>query len=151
MLIGCNAAPIVFSGLLGNRAAWPVDAGRLAPDGYRWLGATKTWRGLLSSGLAGAGLAALLSLPTGFGVGFAALTMLGDLISSFIKRRLGLESSARVTFLDQLPESVAPLLYAWAEGLVSLLVGVQVVVLFFLFDTLVSPLLFRLGIRRHPH
>jgi CDP-2,3-bis-(O-geranylgeranyl)-sn-glycerol synthase len=35
--------------------------------------------------------------------------MLGDICSSFIKRRLGIASSHPVLLLDQLPESLLPL------------------------------------------
>ena len=40
-----------------------------------------------------------------FGLAFSALSMAGDLLSSFIKRRRGLPSGARSTALDQLPEA----------------------------------------------
>jgi hypothetical protein len=36
--------------------------------------------------------------------------MAGDALSSFIKRRLDLPSSSRATGLDQIPESLVPLL-----------------------------------------
>src|SRR5262245_45390103 len=38
------------------------------------------------------------------------MAMTGDLISSFVKRRMGLAPSDRVTGVDQIPESVLPLL-----------------------------------------
>lgn len=82
---------------------------------------------------------------------FAGLAMLGDLVSSYSKRRLKMESSAKATFLDQVPESLLPLGYAtlgldyaFTDALLALL-G------FFVFETQVSPLLFRLGIRARPH
>ncbi|MGB5179141.1 MAG: CDP-archaeol synthase, partial [Gammaproteobacteria bacterium] len=54
-------------------------------------------------------LAPLLQLSMLEGASFALLAMLGDLCSSFIKRRLGFASSRSVPLLDQLPESMLPL------------------------------------------
>jgi CDP-archaeol synthase len=49
-----------------------------------------------------------LAWTTGLLVGAAA--MAGDLFSSFLKRRLDLPPSSKATGLDQVPESLIPLL-----------------------------------------
>ena len=77
--------------------------------------------------------------------------MLGDLLSSFIKRRAGLVSSARALWLDQLPEALLPMLMAWYWLPLALWQAVVVAVLFAIANVAVSPLLFRLGIRKQPH
>lgn len=151
VLIGCHAAPILVARLLKNRYAWPIDGGRRAPDGQPWLGSSKTWRGLVVSLVFGILLGVWLGWGAAAGAVFAGLAMLGDLVSSYSKRRLKMESSAKATFLDQVPESLLPLGYAtlgldyaFTDALLALL-G------FFVFETQVSPLLFRLGIRARPH
>lgn len=98
---------------LRRRAAWPIDGGRVLPDGQRLFGASKTWRGLLAALLATAVAAVALGRGAAFGVEFAALAMAGDLGTSFVKRRLRKPSGANVPGLDQLPEALLPL---WLLG-----------------------------------
>jgi hypothetical protein len=52
----------------------------------------------------------ILRLGWTIGVVVGSMAMLGDLFSSFVKRRLNLPPSSRATFLDQVPESLFPLL-----------------------------------------
>ncbi|WP_372985459.1 CDP-archaeol synthase [Marinobacter sp.] len=151
MLVLANGAPVVAARILGERWDQPVDGNRLWSDGRPVLGKSKTWRGLVSGCLA----CALFSLVTGlgflFGALFGFLGLLGDMISSFIKRRRGLQSSSRALGLDQIPEAALPMILAifwlpvgWASALL-------VVVLFTLSNILLSPLLHQLGIRDKPH
>jgi hypothetical protein len=151
VLIACNGAPIVLARLLASRFADPLDGGRLAWDGRPWLGKSKTWRGVLASVCAGGVLGLVIDWGAGAGVIFAGCVMLGDLVSSFTKRRLNMVSSAKATFLDQVPESLLPLIYAVsALGYDATTAGLALVG-FFVFETQISPLLFRLGIRARPH
>jgi CDP-2,3-bis-(O-geranylgeranyl)-sn-glycerol synthase len=98
---------------------------------------------------------ALFALVTGlgfvFGLLFGLLALAGDMLSSFIKRRLELASSARAVGLDQIPEALLPMLLAIWWLSVSPWVALVVVVLFTLSNIFGSPLLYRLGIRRRPH
>ena len=109
MLLVANGTPVLAGHLLGGRLARPVDGGRLAPDGRPWLGVSKTVRGVLLSVAATAAFAAALDLGWSTGGVFGALAMGGDLLSSFIKRRLGLAPSSRAPGLDQIPEALLPL------------------------------------------
>lgn len=151
LLMVANGAPVLARRLLRQRLSAPIDGGCRWRDGRPLLGPSKTWRGLVSGTLA-TGLASLaLGLGLGFGLLFGLLALVGDLISSFCKRRLGLASSARATGLDQLPEAILPLLLAmiWLDlpwyGLVL------VALAFMAMDILISPMLHRMGIRRQPH
>ncbi|WP_228160497.1 MULTISPECIES: CDP-archaeol synthase [Marinobacter] len=151
LLLAANGSPVLGRYLLGRHGAQPVDGGRLWRDGERLLGDSKTWRGLIIGVTACTVVSLLLGLGGPFGVMFGALALLGDLFSSFIKRRRHLRSSSRATGLDQLPEAILPvgmgafwLDYNWQEVAVTVL-------LFMLADMLLSPLLYRLGIRRQPH
>ncbi|WP_417567378.1 CDP-archaeol synthase [Marinobacter sp.] len=151
MLVLANGAPVVAAGLLKGLWSAPVDGGRLWKDGRPILGNSKTWRGVVSGTL----VCGLFSLITGlgftFGMVFGVLGLIGDMLSSFIKRRLGLASSARAVGLDQIPEALLPMLLAMWWLSVSGWVVLGVVVFFTLSNILASPLLYRIGIRRHPH
>jgi CDP-2,3-bis-(O-geranylgeranyl)-sn-glycerol synthase len=104
-----NAAPVVISLLMGQRWNAPLDGGLRLYDQRPVLGPSKTIRGVFTSVLATALLASLLGFSPVTGAGFASLAMLGDICSSFIKRRLGIAPSRSVPLLDQLPESLLPL------------------------------------------
>jgi hypothetical protein len=109
LLVIANATPVIMSMLLGDRWKEPLDRGLLLPDGHPLLGTSKTVRGLLGSISICALLAPLFDLDHLQGAGFGALAMLGDLVSSFCKRRLGLRSGHSVPLLDQIPETLLPL------------------------------------------
>lgn len=151
MLVLANGAPVVAAALLKKRWSAPVDGGRLWRDGRPVLGDSKTWRGVVSGALACALFALMTGLGFVFGFLFGLLGLAGDMLSSFIKRRLGLASSARALGLDQIPEALLPMLLAMWWLPVSLWVVLLVVVLFTLSNIYGSPLLYRLGIRRQPH
>jgi len=151
LLVLANGVPVVAARLLPNRTNWPVDAGRTWSDGRPLFGPSKTWRGLLSGTLACVLFALWLDLGWLFGAGFGALSLLGDLLSSFIKRRMGLTSSARAVWLDQLPEAALPMLMAWFWFPLPFWEIAAIAMLFALSNMLFSPLLYRLGIRKQPH
>ncbi|MGD8618999.1 MAG: CDP-archaeol synthase [Gammaproteobacteria bacterium] len=109
LLVIANATPVIISMLLGKRWQQPLDRGLVLSDGQPLLGNSKTFRGLLGSISICTLLAPLFDLSQLQGAGFGALTMLGDLASSFCKRRLGLRSGRSVPLLDQLPETLLPL------------------------------------------
>ncbi|MFE8070691.1 CDP-archaeol synthase [Marinobacteraceae bacterium S3BR75-40.1] len=151
LLTAANGTPVLLTRMLGPRLACPVDQGRMAWDGRPWLGQSKTWRGIAGSTLATGALGLLFEFSLAFSLSFGLLAMAGDLLSSFIKRRLGLQSSARATGLDQVPEALFPMLGAYAFLSISVWEVAMVVLLFIALEMTVSPLLFRLGIRAKPH
>lgn len=151
LLLVANGMPVLARRYLGELWSSPIDAGSLFFDGKRWLGASKTWRGVFGSILGCAAVSPILGLGAGFATVFGILAMMGDLTSSFVKRRLGMPDSARATGLDQLPESLLPVLVGryWLDyGLAQALATAA---LFVAFDILLSPLLHRLRIRREPY
>jgi CDP-archaeol synthase len=119
LLLGvANLAPLVARRLLRSRWQAPLDGGLLFFDGRRLLGPSKTVRGLVAAIVAAAACAALLGIPVHLGALIGAMAMVGDALSSFIKRRLGLAPGAEVIGLDQVPESLLPLLVV--QGALSL-------------------------------
>ncbi|TDY00981.1 CDP-archaeol synthase [Thiohalophilus thiocyanatoxydans] len=151
LLLVANGAPILVRWLPGIRH-WhrPLDADHHLADGRQLFGDHKTWRGLIAAVLLTAAAGWLLNLPLWLGALFGALSMLGDLLASFIKRRRQLTPGAAAPGLDQLPEALLPLLVlyqplglGWQEILL-------VPPLFMLINVLMSRGLYRLHIRRRP-
>jgi CDP-2,3-bis-(O-geranylgeranyl)-sn-glycerol synthase len=151
LVLVANGAPILISKLLGCRFNLPIDLRYAMRDGSFLFGYTKTWRGLVSA-VAGSMIAApLLGLSVFTGALFGLLVIIGDLISSFIKRRLGLLESTPIRSLDVLPEVLLPLLVLQADFRLNWLDIIVVIVLFFLVEVFLSPVLFRLHIRNRPY
>ncbi len=151
LLLIANGAPILTRKMLGTRFDVPLDGGTRTSKGRRWLGPSKTLRGLIAAILATTILSVLLGFSWAFGALFGMLTMLGDLIASFIKRRMGLPSSSKASGLDQIPEALIPLIYSiyqlqleWRSLWITLLA-------FWMAGILLSRLLYKIGIRRHPY
>jgi hypothetical protein len=68
-----------------------------------------------------------LEAATGALVG--SMAMAGDLFSSFVKRRLNVTPSSRITGLDQIPEALFPLLACQAYlslTALNILIGVTI-------------------------
>ena len=94
LLAMANGTPILAKALLGDRLARPLDGGAVFVDGRPLFGLTKTIRGILVSLVATPLAAWLFGLSRHLGVVVAALAVAGDLLSSFVKRRMGLTSSS---------------------------------------------------------
>lgn len=150
LICAANIAPVIARKLVGERFNWPVDAGLVLADGFPLFGASKTWRGLVAALVVSAGAALLVGLPLLAGLALGAAAMLGDLFSSFIKRRLGRASSTQFLGLDQIPEALFPLLVGLAWFDYSWLAIVLIVAAFMVLELTTSPIFYRLGIRRRP-
>ena len=99
-----NSVPVVAKKILGDRFGWPLDFGVELPDRHRLLGHSKTIRGVVLGVLFSWAGAPLIGLEPGLGAQVGALAMAGDLLSSFVKRRLNRPPSSRALGLDQIPE-----------------------------------------------
>ncbi len=110
LIIAANAAPVVARLLLRQRFDFPVDAGCNWIDQRRLFGRSKTVRGLIASLLASSLLAWLLGYGAELGLIIGTAAMLGDLLTSFIKRRFDLPSSHPLCGFDQFFETLLPLL-----------------------------------------
>jgi CDP-2,3-bis-(O-geranylgeranyl)-sn-glycerol synthase len=79
------------------------------------------------------------------------MAMTGDLFSSFFKRRMRLPTGGRATGLDQIPESLFPLLACrHTLSLTALDIAVAVVA-FFLGQVLLSLLFYKFHLRERPY
>lgn len=151
LIILANGAPILAHNLFGDKGDFPVDAHLRLFDKRRLFGHSKTWRGLFASLLLTSLLAWLLgySIQTGLLIALAAMS--GDLLTSFIKRRLNMPSSNMAPLLDQFAESLFPALAVMNVFALTPLNIVLLVLAFILFDLLFSQLLYRIGLRRRPY
>lgn len=146
-----NGAPVIAKRLLRQRLSYPIDCGVKFFDGQRLLGPSKTMRGVLSSILVTSVCAPFVGLEWKIGIVVASAAMAGDSFSSFVKRRLGLPPSSRATGLDQVPESLFPLLSCRSMLALTIADIAMAVVLFFVGEIVLSRLLYRLRVRGHPY
>ena len=151
LVIVANGSPIIGRWLLDNHWVMPLDGGVIFFDGLPLLGKSKTYRGVLCSLVATPIAAVVSGLSWEIGLIVAIGAMIGDCLSSFVKRRLKLPPSAMALGIDQVPESLFPLLGVWhqlsltLEGIGATVVG------FFILELALSMILYKLHIRRHPY
>ena len=150
-LIGINGAPILLTKFAGKRFDYPIDCNRLFIDGRPILGASKTFRGLVSALVMSVLIGSIFAMPLLTSLLFGALSMAGDMTSSFIKRRLGLISSSMALGLDQIPESLFPLLGCKALLGISTTQIFSIALAFFCVELILSRILFWLKIRKTPY
>jgi hypothetical protein len=110
LLTMANGAPVAAKKIFGSRFAAPLDFGVTFVDGLPVFGSSKTIRGIVTAILAATACAPLIGLDLTIGAIVAGTAMAGDLFSSFVKRRLKLPPSSQALGLDQIPESLLPLL-----------------------------------------
>ena len=123
----------------------------MLPDGQPLFGSSKTIHGLAVSITCTALVAELLGLGWLMGSKIAVLSMMGDLGSSFLKRRLRLPPHAQAFGLDQFPEALVPLLVLRTQlGLDCIEIAV-LIMSFIVLEIGLSRLLFKLHIRDRPY
>ena len=151
LIIVANGSPIIGRWIMNGFWEMPIDGGAVFIDGRPILGTSKTYRGLACS-LVGTLLAgALVGLSWKISLIVSALAMMGDCSSSFVKRRFGYPSGAKALWLDQIPESLLPMLgLSNVLNLSALGLGLTVVIFVFVEQGL-SFIGYKLHIRKHPY
>ncbi|BAR57913.1 hypothetical protein NK6_4747 [Bradyrhizobium diazoefficiens] len=120
-------------------------------DGRPLFGSSKTIRGIIVSIVATAIGAVFLGLDPERGALVAVVAMVGDLLSSFLKRRLNFPPSSQAIGLDQVPESLFPLLACRDMLSLSYVDIVVAVWLFFVGELATSRILYMLRLRDQPY
>lgn len=152
ILLGvANGTPIIAKKLLGSRFSTPLDGGLRWFDGRPLLGGSKTIRGLVLSIACTTAAAPLLGFDAVIGAGLASASLLGDLASSFTKRRLGMPPHSQALGLDQIPEALLPLILLRQPLAIGYLDITILVVLFIVLELVLSRILYRLRIRDRPY
>ena len=151
LLTLANGTPIVAKKILGPRFSYPLDGGTKLPDGWPLFGPSKTIRGILVSIVVTTAAAPLLGLDPSVGATVAAAAMAGDLISSFAKRRLNFPPSSQALGLDQIPESLLPMLACRSALSLTATDIVLGVAIFFIGELILSRFLYWLRLRDRPY
>jgi CDP-archaeol synthase len=151
LLAIANGTPVVVKRLLGDVLAYPLDGGKRFLDDRPLFGPSKTIRGVATSIVATAGFAPLLgtAFTTGLLIGLGA--MAGDLLSSFVKRRVGYPSSSQAMGIDQIPEALLPAVVCRDLLGLSPVDIALVVAVFFVGEIVLSRILFKLHVREQPY
>jgi CDP-diglyceride synthetase len=151
LLVLANGVPVAAKKILGSRFSFPLDGNLRFVDGRPLFGASKTIRGVVLGVLAPTAGAPLIGLGPEIGALVGSLAMAGDLFSSFVKRRLDMPSSSRARGLDQVPESLLPLLACrdpLSLTLADILAGV---IIFSIGDIVFSRVLYAFRLRDRPY
>ena len=146
LILLANGLPALLGLLLGPGR--PLDGGLRLEDGRPLLGPTKTVRGVAAALVATPLGALALGLPWHIGLLIALGAMLGDLLASFSKRRLGFPSSAKAPLLDTVLESLIPVLFVMKDLRLDWLDLALLTLAFAGLDLLLTPLGHRLFPRR---
>ncbi len=154
---------IIVSMMITNGSAvlvgqgYPIDLGRKFIDGKRILGDGKSFEGALIALLYGSAILILLSnifsVTHVIPIGIIALlgALLGDIVASFVKRRLGLERGSPLPIVDQLDFYIGGILLLLAIGVIM---DVVVIIVFtpivFIMHRLTNIIAYRLGLKDVP-
>ncbi|RLE83254.1 MAG: CDP-2,3-bis-(O-geranylgeranyl)-sn-glycerol synthase [Thermoprotei archaeon] len=160
-----NAVPVIVAKILKKRT--PIDMGKNFVDGRRILGDGKSIEGFIAGVLAGAStyypakvvfealylkyLSEIVFNSFFFIVtSIAALT--GDMLGSFIKRRLGIPRGAPLPLVDQLSFIIIALIADYLIFKINIfsLEALLLVILTYAFHKLFNFLAFKLGLKNVP-
>jgi CDP-2,3-bis-(O-geranylgeranyl)-sn-glycerol synthase len=151
LLMLANGTPVIATDILGSHLAFPIDKRAKFADGHQVFGSSKSVRGIFLSILVTSALAFTVGMDWKTGALVSSMAMVGDLFSSFFKRRLNLPTGSRATGLDQVPESLFPLLACRSLLMLTALDIVAGVALFFVGELLLSRLFYHFHLRDHPY
>jgi CDP-2,3-bis-(O-geranylgeranyl)-sn-glycerol synthase len=151
LLMLANGTPVIAKKILGERFAYPLDGGVQFVDGRPLFGRSKTIRGVVLAVLVTMVGALLIGLDWPIGGIVGSLAMMGDLVSSFLKRRMALAPSSRASGLDQVPEALFPLL-ACRHPLSLTMADIGITAaLFFIGEVLLSRVFYAFRLRDRPY
>jgi len=149
-----NAAPVIFGG------GRPIDLGRKFIDGKPIFGSNKTQRGFIAGILIGTlvgwaqeTLAPSVGLERGsivLGFTLSLGALVGDLIGSFVKRRLNLQPGAPFPISDQIDFVLVALLFSWMVEPPTISAAVIIIVLTLPIHLLTNLVAYLLRIKKKP-
>jgi len=157
-----NAFPVIFGGGLA------IDMGKKLPDGKPIFGSHKTFRGFIAGLIAGILTSVVQTvalqyntlsefvLPFQFNVLIGSMialgALMGDLIHSFIKRRIGLVEGSPLPVADQLDFVVGAILFSLLVSVPqpSLLTVILIIVITPPTHLLTNFIAYMLGVKKTP-
>jgi CDP-diglyceride synthetase len=151
LLALANGTPVIAKKILGTILARPLDGGMTLADGQPLFGPSKTIRGVVLSIVVTILGAPSIGVDWTIGLVVAATAMIGDLFSSFTKRRMNLSPGSMALGLDQTPESLLPAFACRWVLPITVLDIVLVTALFFVCELVASRALYTFKIRDRPY
>jgi CDP-archaeol synthase len=151
LLTLANGGPVIAKRLLGERFAWPIDGDLRFFDGRPVFGRSKTIRGLIVGVALPAIAAPLIGRHWSEGALIGLASLCGDLLSSFVKRRMGMAPSSQALGLDQIPESFIPALISINLLGATLADVLAITMLFFVGALITSKVFYALKVRDRPY
>jgi CDP-diglyceride synthetase len=151
LLILANGTPVIATKILGTVLARPLDGGMTLADGQPLFGHSKTIRGVVLSIVVTTLGAPWIGLDWTIGLLISAMAMIGDLFSSFTKRRMKLAPGSMALGLDQTPEALLPAFACRWILPITVVDIVLVTALFFIGELVASRALYTLKIRDRPY
>ena len=151
LLALANGTPLIAKKILGTILARPLDGGMTLADGQPLFGHSKTIRGIVLSIVVTTLGAPLIGVDWTIGLVVAATAMIGDLFSSFTKRRMNLSPGSMAMGLDQTAESLLPAFACRWVLPITVLDIVLVTALFFVCELVASRALYTFKIRDRPY
>ena len=151
LLLLANGTPLLARKVLGQRCSFPIDRDHLFLDGRPLFGPAKTLRGVVCALSATTAGGFLVGVGWKIGLLVGGLAMVGDLFSSFVKRRLGRAPSTPFLGIDQIPESLFPLIACMRPlslTIADIALGVAV---FFVGELALSRVLYAFALRERPY
>jgi CDP-diglyceride synthetase len=142
---------VIATKILGTVLARPLDGGMTLADGQPLFGHSKTIRGVVLSIVVTTLGAPWIGLDWTIGLLISAMAMIGDLFSSFTKRRMKLAPGSMALGLDQTPEALLPAFACRWILPITVVDIVLVTALFFIGELVASRALYTLKIRDRPY
>lgn len=151
LIIIANGSPVLIRIFLGDNLNLPVDFGAKLSDDNPVLGSSKTWRGIIAALFMTAVTASLMNFCFVTGLLIGCYAVVGDLLSSFIKRRLALLPSSKAPLLDQVPESFLPAFMMMHTFNLEALEVLLLVAFFVVIDLVITHLLYYWRVLKRSH
>lgn len=151
LLTLANGTPVIAKKILGTVLAHPLDGGITLADGQPLFGSSKTIRGIALAIAVTAVGAPWIGLDWTVGLLVSATAMIGDLFSSFTKRRMKMVPGSMALGLDQILESLLPAIACRWVLPISVVDIFLVTALFFAGELIASRILYAFKIRDRPY
>jgi CDP-diglyceride synthetase len=151
LLALANGTPVIAKKIFRTILVRPLDGGMTLADGQPLFGHSKTIRGVALSIVVTTLGAPWIGLDWTVGLVVSATAMIGDLFSSFTKRRMNLVPGSMALGLDQIPESFLPAVACRWILPITILDIILVTALFFVGELVISRALYAFNIRDRPY
>ena len=143
-----NAIPVIFG------SGKPVDFGKSFLDGRPIFGKNKTLKGLflgmLSGTVVGLVESFLFAYSIFFGFLLASGALFGDLMGSFLKRRMGLPPGTLLPVVDQLGFVIGAIVFSYPLEMLSWKIVLLVFTITFPLHLLTNFIAYKMGFKTNP-